>query len=189
LAFSTTTGGQLWAVSRSATQVLQQTQLNAALATSAHTYRIERTGTTAVYKIDGIVVATHVVAGTAPAAPVGARDGVLGGVAMALQWMRVTPYASTGTWTSAVVDGLAPVAWGSLVYTAAAGTGTITVQTRTGTTLVPGATWTGWTTRATGANVGATSRYLQFRVTMTPTPGTTAQTPVLSDVTVNYGVV
>jgi hypothetical protein len=106
---------------------------------------------------------------------------------LTVDWLRLTPYASTGTFTSRILDGGSTVTWNTATWTADLPAGTAAVvSVRTGNTASPDSSWTGFTTVPTsGAVVGASARYLQYRVTFTTsTPG---QSPALRDLTVGYG--
>ena len=66
-----------------------------------------------------------------------------------MDWLRVGPYAATGTFTSRVIDAGAPSNWDALSWDATVPTGTtLVVKVRTGNTAVPDATWTAWATVA-----------------------------------------
>lgn len=102
-----------------------------------------------------------------------------------VEWMRITPYASLGTFTSRVLDAGAPVAWGAVRWEADTPAATsVGVLVRTGPAVAPGRGWTGWAPVAPGDEVAAAARYLQYRAMLTTVdPG---RTPVLRRVTVDY---
>jgi hypothetical protein len=85
-----------------------------------------------------------------------------------------------------VFDGSASVLWDNLSWTAELPAGTaVQVEVRTGNSATPNATWSPYqTVSSPGAGIGVRARYLQYRVTLTTS--STAQTPVLQDVTVQY---
>jgi hypothetical protein len=129
-----------------------------------------------------LVVATHAFSSSSSLRPLVADPATAGG-AVVVDWMRMTPYASTGTYTSKVFDGTTSGPWGTATWTAdrPAGT-TLTVQVRTGNSSTPGSSWSAWRTlSASGASIAATSRYIQYRVVLSTSAS--AQTPVLSDMT------
>jgi hypothetical protein len=185
-AFSTGSGNQLLAVTRTGGGSQVSTTLSASLATGPHVFRIERALTSIVFKIDGTTVATRSIL-LLDSMAVGGRDGATGGGGLSLNWVRALPYASSGTRTSAVVDAAAPVAWGAISWLSTLNGGSVTVQTRTGNTAVPDGTWTGWTTRTSGATVGATSRYLQYRISLTAASGALTS-PAVNSVTIAFSV-
>lgn len=187
--FSTGAGNQLQAVSRGGLFNLatNTTNLTASLATTSHVYRIERSSGSAVFKIDGVTVATHTNTTSSATLNVGGLDPVTGGGGVTVNWLRVLPYATSGTWTSNVIDASAPVTWGAFSFTSAANGGSLTVQTRTGNTAVPDGTWTAFTTRASGANLNVTARYIQYRITFTP-PANRLTSPVVDSVTLAFAI-
>jgi hypothetical protein len=152
-----------------------------------HRFRIDFNATTVVYWIDGVQKVTHTI--TYPAKSSSLRpaitDSTAGDGALKVDWMRMTPYTTTGTYTSPVYDAGAVVAWQTLSYLAdlPAGT-TAAVQVRTGSTA-DGTNWTAWsTTLPSGAAIGATSRYAQYRVTLTTTA--TGSTPTVKEVALGF---
>jgi len=135
--------------------------------------------------IDDVKVATHSVAVVQKMKP-GALDSVVGDGALVIDYMRMSAYASSGSYTSAVFDAGKVAAWVSAKWTATTPAGTTAVISyRTGNTPTPDATWTAFTSVPTsGAPLAGTSRYLQFTIAETTT--VPSQTPVVSDVTIVY---
>ena len=134
------------------------TPLGASYLDGLHRYRIEWTATSARFLIDGTQVALHTGAhvrrglcGRPPATPM--RSGSL-----AIDWMRMSPYPASGTFTSRVLDaGVAAVDWRAFDVTviAPAGTG-VTFEVQTGDTAKPDGSWSGFTpspTAPTSRNV------------------------------------
>lgn len=110
----------------------------------------------------------------------------LGNEPLRIAWMRLSPYAPSGRFTSRVLDAGAPVAWGDVSWDADVPDGTtLALEARAGDVVRPGRSWTPWRTLArTGAEVGATARFLQYRATLaTGDPG---WTPALRRVTARY---
>ncbi|OLD19649.1 MAG: hypothetical protein AUJ01_05595 [Acidobacteria bacterium 13_1_40CM_3_65_5] len=155
--------------------------------TGPHRFRIDWNATNIVYWIDGTVVATHTV--TFPLLTkmsVMAQDLCHGAGLIAIDWMRVTPYAASGTYTSKVLDAGGLGTWMNASWTADTPAGTnVVVSYRIGNTPTPDATWTSFATvPSSGAALSGTSRYFQFQLKETTTkPG---QTPAVKDVTVVY---
>jgi hypothetical protein len=105
---------------------------------------------------------------------------------LTVDWMRLTPYAASGTYTSKVFNAGFPATWMNASWTADAPAGTtVVVSYRTGNTAIPDGTWTAFTTvSSSGAALSGVSQYSQFRLQETTTnPG---QTPVVKDVTIVY---
>src|SRR5262249_55485778 len=131
------------------------------------------------------VVATHAVAITTSMRPL-ASDVTVGGGTVVVDWLRMTPYATSGTFLSRVFDAGATVTWGTATWTSQAPSGTsLVINVRQGNTATPDSTWTAFTPLAgSGATIGGSSRYLQYRAQLATT--VPSQTPVLQDVTIRY---
>jgi len=182
--FGTSTGGALFARSRLGT-LQTNTNLGAGLLGGRHRFRIDWNTADIVYSVDGAVVATHNVVIITAMRPV-VRDNLVSGAAVVVDWLRVTPYQSSGTFTSRVLDAGVTAAWSNAIWNAdmPAGT-TLSISVRTGNTATPDGTWSAFTPLSgSGASVGATSRYLQYRVDLTTTSA--GQTPALRDITFQY---
>jgi len=110
----------------------------------------------------------------------------VGGPPLHIQWMRVSPYATAGTFTSAPLDAGATVEWLDATCEADLPPATsVRLSVRTGDVGLPGPAWSAWKPLdgTTGA-VEATSRYLQYRAELaTKDAGTT---PVLKEVTFRH---
>jgi hypothetical protein len=185
--FGTTTQGTLLARSL-ATGTPVETPITVASGTwfnKSHKFRIDWNAGNIVYWVDDKKVATHNLAISSGMQPV-AIDATVGDGAVVLQYLRVTPYAAAGSYTSGVFDAGAVVTWQTASWNATvpAGTGLV-IRYRTGTTPTPDETWTAFTSiPASGGALSGSSRYLQFRVEETTTD--VGQTPVLQDVTVAF---
>ena len=88
-----------------------------------------------------------------------------GGAAVVVDWLRMSPYAASGTFTSRVLDAGAPVDWRTLDVTDTTPPGTaISYEVRTGDTTDPDdGTWSAFTPVADGGDIPGTSRYAQYR--------------------------
>jgi hypothetical protein len=183
-----TTGTTASLYARTVTNPVVETLIPGNWFNQPHKYRIDWNASNIVYWIDGVVVATHNV--TFPAVvrmTVIASDWKRNDLGkIVIDWLRVTPYAASGTYTSKVFDAGFIATWMNVRWTAAtpAGTG-VTIGYRTGNTPAPDATWTAFTTVATpGGVLAGQSRYLQFKIQETTAqPG---QTSVVNDLTVVY---
>ena len=148
-----------------------------------HRFRITWNASSIVYSIDGTVVATHsrTISSTMKLL---ASDANVDASSLAVDWMRLSPYPSSGTFTSRVIDAGAAVSWGTVTWTADVPTGSaVTIQVRTGDTAVPDGTWSALTAVAAGGSVGRTGRYAQYRATLTR--ATDGSTPALRDLTLS----
>ncbi len=110
----------------------------------------------------------------------------LGTEPLRVEWMRLSPYAPSGCFTSRVLDAGTPALWLDLAWEADVPPGTsLDVHVRTGDAAVPDATWSPWRPAGrSGDPVAATARCLQYRVGLaTADP---AWTPVLHGVRAAY---
>ena len=187
--FNTKTNGTAVSLyARTVTSPVIETLIAANFANVPHRYRIDWNATNIVYSIDGVVVATHKV--NFPAAvkmTVIASDWMRDDTGkLVVDWMRLTPYAAAGVYTSKVFDAGFIATWMNATWTAATPAGTAAVVSyRTGNTPTPDATWTAFTTAAApGAVLTGQSRYLQFKIP--ETTNNAAQTAVVTDLTVVY---
>ena len=113
-------------------------------------------------------------------------DAATTDTALSVDWARVGPYATSGTFTSRLIDAGATVNWTALSWDSTVPSGTtLVVKVRTGNSSTPGGTgWTGWiTVPSSGTSVGATSRYAQYQLTLTSS-GTRYVTPAIRSVVV-----
>jgi hypothetical protein len=111
----------------------------------------------------------------------------LGGPPLEVDWMRISPYAPVGRFTSRVFDAGACVGWTTATWEADAPDGTsLDVQLRTGATPAPDRTWSRWSpVPASGEVRSPPSRYVQYRADLaTADP---SRTPVLRRMTVRHG--
>jgi hypothetical protein len=177
-------GGAIYARSRSGSSATDTTITGVTLGVP-HRFRIDWNATSVVYSVDGVVRATHTTSISSSSLRLLISDSATTGGAVAVDWMRMTPYAASGTYTSKVFDATTSRPWGTATWTSAVPANTtLTVQVRTGNTATPGSTWSAWRTISTsGASIAATSRYIQYRVVLVASGTTRPQTPVLSDIT------
>ena len=183
-AFSTAAGGGLYAETSNGT-ASNNTQIPGNWLGSAHDYRIDWTSSAVNYSIDGILIYSSPIVITGNMRPLASALTPGAGV-VTVNWMHMTPYATSGTYLSQIFDGGQSVTWTLFNDSAIipAGTG-IALSVRIGNTPTPDNTWTDWVpVSGAGAVVGASSRYLQYQATLTTT--NPAQTPILQTVTLSY---
>jgi len=181
--FSTFAGGGLYARTHTGTTATN-TFIPSSWLGAPHRYRIDWNASSVVFSIDGTAVATHPVTITANLRPL-ASDYTVDGEALTVDWLRLTPYATPGTFLSRIFDAGAVVPWGTATWTADTPAGTsLTLSVRTGNTPSPDGTWSAFTVLpSSGAPIGSSARYLQYRAQLATTaPG---QTPVLQSVTIH----
>lgn len=151
---------------------------------SEHVFRIEW-DTQVRFFIDGNLVHTAATVG-GTMRPL-ATDYLNGGGVLKLNWMRLTPYAASGSFHSRIHDGGAIANWGNLSYTADVPSGsTLALDVRTGNTSTPDSSWTAFTAVAQGKDMPGSSRYLQYRARFTT--GDRDVTPILNSVTLQYSL-
>jgi len=136
--------------------------------TGPHEYRVDWTTGTVAFLIDGAQVATSAFSPTVNLRVI-AIDPAVDAVSLPIDWVRVTPYSASSTYTSAVLDAGAIVGWDTLSRDVVDASGsTVTVQVRSGPTSIPGTGWTGWTTvSATTGTITRSAQYLQYRLQYT----------------------
>ncbi len=182
--FSVKPDGNLYARSNNGSE--QETSLGAGLLGSPHDYRIEWGASEVRYYVDGSLVATHAISfGSTQMRPL-ASDFNTGGGALTVNWLRMSPYPGSGTFTSRVFDAGSNAQWGPLSWEAdtPAGTG-IAIEVRTGNSATPNGSWSGWSPiAASGDDMPTSSRYAQYRAVLTS--GDPALTPTLSKVTLSF---
>lgn len=110
----------------------------------------------------------------------------LGHQPLRIEWMRLSPYAPSGRFTSRVFDAGTVADWHTAVWDADEPAGTsLAMHVRTGDTARPGRSWSSWRhLRRSGDLVTARSRHLQYRVELATTDP--AWTPVLREVRLAY---
>jgi hypothetical protein len=142
------------------------------LAGTAHRYRIDWKASSVDYWVDGTRVASHAVAlgpATLAMRPTIADQGV-GDGAVKVDWIRMTPYAASGTFVSQVYDAGVQVAWQTMSAVGDIPTGTqVIVDIRTGDTATPDATWTVFRAVTPGDSIASFARYAQYRVRLATT--------------------
>jgi hypothetical protein len=149
----------------------------------AHRYRIEWTTDNVIYYIDGTEMA-RTLGFSGSMRPI-ITDNVAGAQVNRVDWMRMTPYASSGAFESRVFDGGGPVNWGLVNWTAETPTGTsIVVSVRSGNTPTPDGAWSSYTAVSNGSSLGVSARYVQYRALLSTS--NLDQTPVLSEISLRY---
>ncbi|MBA3873418.1 MAG: hypothetical protein H0X30_30160 [Anaerolineae bacterium] len=143
---------------------------------TAHRYRIDHTNTGFVFYIDGAVVTTQNVVVNGAMQVIASENS---GVALPVDWVQVSPFASSGTFTSRVFDAGSNKNWGTVAWIASGST--LSISARSGNTAVPDGTWSAFTPIAnSGANANLSGRYLQYRAALSTSD--TTQTPVLDTI-------
>lgn len=164
--FSTGPGGTLLARTNANGTAVEQ-DLGSAWLGALHRFRVDWKADSAVFWIDGQRVAGLANAVPGPLRPI-VSDGPVGGTPLHVEWLRMGPYAASGTFDSRVYDAGGAAAWGTATWDALTPAGTsLGIEVRTGDTAVPDGTWSSFAVLpASGSPVAATSRYLQYRASL-----------------------
>ena len=153
-----------------------------------HQYRSGWGAGKATFSVDGTLVATHTtpVWGTLAMGPT-ILDSTVDAAAVSVDWMRLSPFALSGSYTLRFDSGDAATNWGKLTSTLQTPVGTVaTISYRIGSSATVNGTWTP-SAAITGSGGGLTGagRYLEITVQMSATADG-GKVPTLKDVTVTY---
>ena len=154
--------------------------------TDPHRYRIAWKASSIDYFLDGALVATHDIGLAAAMRPL-ASDFNVSAPDVAVHWLRMSPYAASGTFLSRVFDsGGAGADWLTVTQTASTpGVAALTVATRSGDTATPDPSWSDWQAVGAGDAIASPNgRYLQYRAVMGSFDNTL--TPALERVSLSY---
>ena len=110
----------------------------------------------------------------------------LGTEPLRIEWMRLSPYAPAGRFTSRVFDAGAVATWHDLTWQADIPDGTdLAMEVRTGDVPRPGQGWTPWRPLSrSGDEIAASARFLQYRAGLATHDA--GWTPALRRVTARY---
>jgi hypothetical protein len=150
-----------------------------------HIFRIDWNVLDIIFSVDGAPQAQLMIPVPGYMRPLAANQRI-GGEPLRIEWMRLSPYAPAGRFTSRVLDAGAPSTWHSVAWEAGLPDGTsLAIEVRTGDVARPGASWSPWRAVArSGDPVGGVSRYLQYRARLATT--NPSLTPALRQVRVLY---
>jgi hypothetical protein len=178
--FSTGNGGGLYARTHDGTTP-SDTLIPGSWIGAPHVYRIVWLPASVQYFVDGTLVATHAATITTQMRPIISNFNV-GAAVATVDWMRMSPYAAAGTFTSRVLDGGQIAGWSGATWSADVPQDTtLSLAARFGNTAVPNGTWTAWIpmTGSGSATLSGRSRYIQYQAVMAST-GTA--TPTLRNI-------
>ncbi len=149
-----------------------------------HHYRIEWNASNIIYYIDGAQVASHTIAIATEMRPL-AAEYTHGAQILTVDWLRMSPYLTPGTFTSRVWDAVGTADWGAPEWVVDLPAGTsLEMSVRTGDTPVPNGSWSSYTPMTYGEPIGRSSRYLQYQAVLV-SPDIT-KTPILRQVAFGY---
>ena len=164
---------------------IAETPLPAGFLGAPHRYQIEWGAGSVRFLVDGTLVHVHTGGLVGTMRPIVSDFGSAGG-SLAIDWLRMSPYAASGTFSSRIFDAGEAVGWQQLSADSVVPADTsLSFEARSGDVAVPDASWSAWLPISGGGDLDLTSRYLQYRATL----GTinTALSPALRSVTLSYG--
>lgn len=174
--FSTFGGGGLYARTSDGTNL----SIPGIWLGSAHRYRIDWRAGGFDFSIDGAAVVTIPFVVPTPLRLI-ASDFTPGGGSLEVNWIRLSPYAPAGSFTSRSIDAGGETTWGVMTWGVDLPAGTSALlSVRTGNTPVPDGSWSAFRAIENGEPVAATARFVQYRADLAST--NTEITPVLRDV-------
>jgi hypothetical protein len=152
-----------------------------------HHYRIDWNAASVDFYIDGSPVHSEPIT-ISTSMRAAASDYDLDGVTLDLDWMRIAPYVTAGSFESRIFDAGDPATWHTVTWNADLPAETsLSVAVRTGDTAVPDSTWTAFVpVPGSGSDVSAPGRFLQYRTDLCTT--NTGLTPSWEDVTITCAV-
>ena len=152
---------------------------------SPHRYRIDWRFLYVDFAVDGKRLA-HLLVPMPPAMRPLAGNKRVGGEPLVLEWVRMSPYAPAGRFTSRVLDAGGAVEWTEARWAADVPEGTsLTLRWRSGDSPAPDRAWSGWAVlRGPTAVARRISRYVQYRAELATTDA--SSTPALREVTLGY---
>ena len=156
------------------------------LANSPHLYRIQRVNSTNDFEfyVDGILKTTLSLTSVPTSMFIQVSDAPVGGPSLSVDWIRLLPYATPGTFTSRIFDAYSEKTWGAASWTADIPAGTALQLSQRQSNSEVDILIAPWIVISTnGANIGGTSQYFQYKADFTAS--NTALTPVLKDVSIN----
>lgn len=147
---------------------------------SSHLYRIEWNTNDIKYFVDGTLIHTESATISETMRP-GISDYNNDGTVISVDWMKVSPYASSGSFVSRKFDAGAVKSWQEATWSSTLPSGTsLTISQRQASTLeaIDAAIWTSIPTN--GAVIGGVSQFIQYKIDLATT--NTNVSPVLLDV-------
>jgi len=181
--FSSKWGRRLYA--RTHLLTVEDRKLAASWFDAPHLFRVDWNVLDLIFSVDGARVA-HLMVPMPGHMRALAGNQRLGTQPLRIEWMRISPYAPSGRFTSRVLDAGSAVDWQGVTWEAdLPGATSLAVEIRTGDVPRPGRSWSSWKAAPrSGDVVAATARYLQYRAHLATTDP--SWTPVLRTVRAVY---
>ena len=176
ITFSTKFGNSLYA--RSNFTIPEDTRLPGSLLGGSHRFRIDWRVLDIEFWADGRRVAHQLAPVVGYMRPL-AGNGSLGGEPLTIEWLRMSPYAPEGVFTSRVHDAGGAVVWEACHAEADVPQGTtVSLEVRAGDGPAPDESWSEW------APPPSAGRFVQYRARLATSDA--ASTPVVRAVTLRY---
>ena len=181
--FSTKWGRRLYG--RTHLLSLEDKKMSAEWFDAPHRFRIDWNVLDILFSVDGATQA-HLMIPIPGYMRAIASNQRLGTEPLRVEWMRMSPYAPAGRFTSRVFDAGASATWHDFTWDADVPAGTtLELEVRTGDVDRPGRGWAPWRpVPHSGDDIGATARFLQYRASLAT--GDPVWTPALRRVTARY---
>ncbi|ACT92997.1 N,N-dimethylformamidase beta subunit family domain-containing protein [Dyadobacter fermentans] len=162
----------------------EDVNLGGGLIGTPHLYRIEWNATNILFYVDGTLVHTSSKVISTPMR-FGISDYHMGAPGVSIDWVRITPYVPSGSFTSRVYDAGGIKTWQTANWTTTLPEGTsVQLLQRQGNVAEPDDSWSAFTSiPGSGSTVGGSSRYIQYRADLSTS--NTAVTPVLQSVAIH----
>ena len=183
--FSTKDGGRLYTRTHNG-GLSMETDLGTGYLGSPHRFRIDWVPGGLNYSIDGVPVASHAAPIGTLMRPIAASDFNPVGGNIVVNWIRLTPYATTGSFTSRVFDAQSAVDWQTITWQAFTPAGTsVAIYERTGDIATPDGTWTDFTLVTTPGEYTRHphARFVQYRADLATSDPMV--TPELQDIIIS----
>jgi hypothetical protein len=184
MAFTVNSSNQLVATSNDGFTGNNTSVLASNWTPAQHKFRVEWTSSAATFYLDDVQRYTHSFVSVYSNLRPQMSDAVTTDGGLVVDWLRVGPYAASGTFTSRVFDAKTSVRWGALTWDATVPSATtLTVRIRSGNTAIPDGTWSAFATISTpGGAINKTSRYVQYQLSFTSS-GSRFVSPAVRSVT------
>ena len=177
-------GTSVVAITGDGTATSDEANIEAATLGEPHRYRVDWGTSEVVFSVDEVPIHTEEMAIAGPMVVL-AGDTTPDSPLVGLEWVRVGPYAASGSFTSHVLDAADTSVWGAVAWTASElpEGSALAVEFRSGDVAAPDETWSAFTAVATGEVPDVPpGRYAQYRVLATSTDP--RYTPTLEAITI-----
>ena len=170
MSFSSNGTGMITRVLPTPSGTLIDYPLPMSLLGAPHRYRIDWKAASIDFSVDGALVHSENVTIADPMRAA-ISDYALGGSALLVDWIHVTPVAASGTFTSRVFDAGVATQWSVMLWTANVPAGaSLAMSWRAGNTPSPDGSWTSFAPVAvSGGSASVMARYIQYQAALSTT--------------------